>query len=60
MADKGSAQDRLHGVGTRLARTVMLVLLIILVPLAVVDFLGAVLGSVEGALIFVLGGFAKD
>ncbi|MFF8940824.1 hypothetical protein ACF1A5_00840 [Streptomyces sp. NPDC014864] len=52
MTDKGSVQDRLHETSTRLRGTLMVILLITLVALALMGFLGFVLGS----LFFVLGG----
>ncbi|MER5402513.1 hypothetical protein [Streptomyces sp. NPDC002599] len=60
MTDKGPAGNRLHEAGARLVRRLMLILLTILVPLALMSFLGAALGFGEGSLIAVLGGVVKD
>lgn len=60
MSEKGSEQDRLHRPGTRIARTLMLIVLVILGSTALVNFLGTVLGSAEGAIAAVLGGIPKD
>lgn len=59
MTDRDPVGNGRYGAGVRLARKLMLILLMVLVPLALVGFLAAFLGFLEGSLIASLV-FVKD